>query len=261
MKLIKGAKGAAVSDLKSDLVKLGYPLSDKGQHKGVFGPKVDQTVRDFQKNNGLTVDGWAGAKTLAAIDRALAARIPVDSGDYFGARWIGVDLDLLGLSETDPRLVARYEPEWKKVGLPGYRGLAGTARAWCAIRMTKAFRQVGVIVKGLTAGAASFSRWGRKCAYWFGCALDIKHGKKGGRHVAFFLYWIDEKKKIAATLDGNRGNRFCVAVTDLSGKHDYCVSGPRWPSEEPDGQFVSMKDVLAKYPLLKVGSSGSASTR
>ncbi len=178
------------------------------------------------------------------------------SSDYFGARWIGLDLDLLGRSETDPALNARYVPEWKNVGLPGYKTLIGNAHAWCAIRVSSVLRRSKIVVKGLTAAAASLSKYGRKCPYWFGALLDILH-RGGGRHACFFLYWIDEKKKIAATLDGNRGNKFCVAITDLSGKGDTLKAGPRWPNDEQDGQLVSMAEVLAKYPHLKVGSSGT----
>lgn len=179
-----------------------------------------------------------------------------EPGDYFGARWIGLDLDLLGRNETDPELNARYVPEWKNVGLPGYKTLIGNAHAWCAIRVSAVLRRSKVIVKGLNAAAASLSNYGRKCPFWFGALLDIVH-RGGGRHACFFLYWIDEKKKIAATMDGNRGNLFCVARTDLSGSGDTLKNGPRWPTLEPDGQLVSMADVLAKYPHLKVGSSGT----
>ena len=230
--------------------------------------KFLQTEMNKQGEN-LKVDGDPGPKTQAALakfdvgivvtkqpaDDTLAPA-PVAEGDYFGAPWIGVDLDLLGRDESDKELNARYVPEWAKVGLPGYKSLMGNARAWCAIRVSKALRQVGINVKGLTAAASSMSKFGKKCPFWFGAGLDIKH-RAGGRHVCFFLYWIDEAKKIAATLDGNRGNKFCVARTDLSGSGDTLVTGPRWPNDAPDGMKVSMEDVLTKYPFLKVGSVGA----
>lgn len=173
---------------------------------------------------------------------------------------MGLDLDLLGRHESDPELNARYVPEWKNVGLPGYKSLEGNARAWCSVRCTSVLRRSKIPVKGLTAGAASHSKWGRKSPFWFGCTLDIVHAG-GGRHVCFFLYWIDEKKKIAATLDGNRGNRFCVARTDLSGAGDRLSTGPRWSNDWQDGQLVTMAEVLKAYPMFKVGGSGSGSTR
>lgn len=188
-------------------------------------------------------------------------------GQYFGARWIGVDLDLLGRNESDKELNARYVPEWAKVGLPQYKTLVGNTHAWCAIRNSKALRQVGIDVKGLTAAAASTSTFGRKCPFWFGALLDIQHtnseGRPAGRHTCFFLYWIDVEARICATLDGNKGNLFCVAKTNLSGRPgtDKLVSGPRWPKNEPDGHLVSKATVLAKYPNLKVTGSGGGGTR
>ncbi|XRG81086.1 peptidoglycan-binding domain-containing protein [Rossellomorea sp. GAMAL-10_SWC] len=34
---------------------------------GIFGPITDRAVRNFQKKNGLTVDGKVGAKTWAKL--------------------------------------------------------------------------------------------------------------------------------------------------------------------------------------------------
>ena len=34
---------------------------------GEFGPKTKQAVMDFQKANGLEVDGTVGAKTMTAL--------------------------------------------------------------------------------------------------------------------------------------------------------------------------------------------------
>lgn len=179
--------------------------------------------------------------------------------EYFGAPWVGANIDLLGLDETNPKLNARYVPEWKLEGLPGYKTLAGNRHAWCSVRANADRRKVKV--KGTnSAAASSWSKWGVACPYWFGAALPIKH-KSGGRHINDFLYWIDAKKKIAATLDGNKGNKFCVAATDLSGRKDILIPGPRWPKDWPEGQLVTMEEVLKKYPFLKVGASGSGGTR
>lgn len=212
---------------------------------GNFGPRTETESEKY--------DFTVTAKLKVAVPSK-----PLDPKDFFGATWVGIDLDLLGAKETNKELERRYETEWEKVGL-NYDDLIGRAHAWCILRMIKAYRQVGVTVKGLTAAAKSLSKWGKKCPYWFGAGLDIEH-KGGGRHAAIFLYWINEAKKIAATLDGNRNNEFNVFATDLSGKGDHLVSGPRWPSEWPDGFSPTMAEVLAVYPMLKVGGSGSSTT-
>lgn len=214
----------------------------------------------------LTVDGDLGSKTRAAllkyhidISASLAPVIappPIAQGDFFGAPWIGIDIDLLGRDETDKEMNARFVPEWALEGLSGYKTLAGNRHAWCSLLVNHKLRKAGV--KGTnSAGASSHSKWGKKSPFWFGATLDIQH-KSGGRHVNFFLYWIDEKKKLAATMDGNRGNKYCVAITDLSGRGDKLVTGPRWSNDVADGREVSMAEVLAKYPFLKVGSVGGS---
>lgn len=218
---------------------------------GDWGP-VSQSRAD-----GFDIDVIATEKEMPEI------LTPVVGGDYFGARWVNVDLDLLGRDESDPELNRRYAPSWIPLGLPQYKNLMGNAHAWCSVRIYKALKQLMISVKGITAAAASISGYGKKCPFWFGALLDIEHiddnGRVSGRHTCMFLYWIDKAKRIAATLDGNKGNLFCVAKTNLSGAPgcDRLKTGPRWPSEEPDGQEVSMAEVLAKYPHLKVGSKGN----
>lgn len=241
--------------------------------KSKFIADLQRLLNEYGASPRLVEDGLNGPKTQAALTKALAgkavkasdipklpAQKPVNKTDYFGAPWVGANIDLLGRYETDKALVERYEPEWANCGLKGYKGLAGTPRAWCALRENADRRKVGSETTD-SAAASSFSRLGVKCPFWFGAALDIKH-KSGGRHVCTFLYWIDEKKKIAATLDGNRSNQFGVFATDLSGKGDVLVSGPRWPKDWAEGSFVSKDEVLKKYPFLKVGSSNTGgSTR
>lgn len=221
-----------------------------------------------EQGEKLAVDGDPGPKTQLALSKfnvafqATRAAVPVpedvDPSEYFGAPWVGSNIDMLGRSETDPLLNSRYVPEWKLEGLPGYKTLAGNDHAWCSVKENADKRKVGV--KGTdNAGAASWSKWGKKSPFWFGSTLDIKH-KSGGRHVATFLYWIDEDKKIAAQYGGNQSNKLSIVSNDLSGKGDILVAGPRWPTDVADGQLVSKADVLAKYPFLKVGGVGGSTT-
>lgn len=182
-------------------------------------------------------------------------------GDYFGAPWVGANIDLLGRHESDPALNARYVPEWKIEGLPGYKTLVGNDHAWCSVRENADRRKVGVATTN-SAAAKSWSTYGEECPFWFGAALPIRHAS-GGRHICDFLYWIDEKKKIAAVLGGNQSNRFSVAQVNLSGNklgHDEVVPSPRWPRGYKGGRLIAMADVLKEYPHLKVGGS-MASTR
>lgn len=59
-----GSKGAEVTTLQLALNKTaGYSLNPDG----IFGPKTEAAVRDFQKSKGLSVDGIVGPKTWSAL--------------------------------------------------------------------------------------------------------------------------------------------------------------------------------------------------
>ena len=59
-----GSSGSEVRQIQQRLKAWGYY---KGTVDGIYGAKTRDAVRLFQKKNGLTVDGVAGPKTLAAI--------------------------------------------------------------------------------------------------------------------------------------------------------------------------------------------------
>lgn len=59
-----GSSGNEVKQIQQKLKEWGYY---KGNVDGVYGSKTQQAVKNFQKANGLKVDGIAGEKTLAAM--------------------------------------------------------------------------------------------------------------------------------------------------------------------------------------------------
>ena len=77
--LKKGATGSRVKLLQKALNKLGYSC---GTADGKFGSGTRNAVIRFQKANGLTADGAAGARTLKKIEARLAA---ITSGTQSGA--------------------------------------------------------------------------------------------------------------------------------------------------------------------------------
>ena len=60
--LSKGAKGAQVKNLQILLVGKGYSCGSAGAD-GDFGTNTDKALRQFQKDNGLEVDGYCGTNT------------------------------------------------------------------------------------------------------------------------------------------------------------------------------------------------------
>lgn len=63
-------RGDDVRDLQHRLNALGF---NAGHEDGVFGPLATAAVEDFQRNAGLNVDGVAGPRTVAALQRLARA--------------------------------------------------------------------------------------------------------------------------------------------------------------------------------------------
>ena len=81
-----GSRGEEVKQIQSKLKDWGYY---SGSVDGIYGIKTFNAVKDFQKKNGLTVDGIAGTKTLAALG------ITSNNSSSSGATSNKTDLNLL----------------------------------------------------------------------------------------------------------------------------------------------------------------------
>jgi peptidoglycan hydrolase-like protein with peptidoglycan-binding domain len=71
--LQKGDKGAAVKDLQTKLIALGYSCGKCGAD-GDFGSGTEAAVISFQKKNCLAADGQAGVNTMAKLNALYASR-------------------------------------------------------------------------------------------------------------------------------------------------------------------------------------------
>ena len=61
-----GSKGKDVVNLQVALMEAGYDVGDAGAD-GVMGPVTTAAVKQYQKDNGLSVDGVAGPQTLGSL--------------------------------------------------------------------------------------------------------------------------------------------------------------------------------------------------
>ena len=59
-----GSRGSEVTQIQTKLKRWGYY---NGNIDGIYGNQTLQAVKYFQRKNGLTQDGIAGPKTLAAM--------------------------------------------------------------------------------------------------------------------------------------------------------------------------------------------------
>jgi N-acetylmuramoyl-L-alanine amidase len=57
-------RGEDVSEIQSRLSSLGF---DVGKVDGIFGPKTEQAILDFQHNRGLAEDGKAGPEVVTEV--------------------------------------------------------------------------------------------------------------------------------------------------------------------------------------------------
>ena len=64
--LSKGSKGDEVVKLQNALIEAGYDVGSTGAY-GSFGSKTLAAVKQYQKDNGLQVDGIAGKNTLGSL--------------------------------------------------------------------------------------------------------------------------------------------------------------------------------------------------
>lgn len=59
----RGTKGPLAAAIQAALCEAGHSLEIDGE----FGPKTENALREYQKKNGLEVDGVAGPATYAKL--------------------------------------------------------------------------------------------------------------------------------------------------------------------------------------------------
>ena len=67
---------SGVGAIQDALIALGarIDLGAGAANRGIFGPRTEAAVEDFQRKAGIDVDGQVGEDTISALDRALAEK-------------------------------------------------------------------------------------------------------------------------------------------------------------------------------------------
>ncbi|MGC4122473.1 MAG: peptidoglycan-binding protein [Myxococcales bacterium] len=112
--LQRGMTGAAVKELQTALVKLGYLSSAKmATGPGTFGPATEAALKAFQSSHGVPSTGYYGPMTRAAMAKAgghaseVTAPTTTPSGSggnaaQVAARYLGRHANELKLANNDP---------------------------------------------------------------------------------------------------------------------------------------------------------------
>lgn len=152
-----GASGDAVTAVQRMLIALGYRQvvetraglrSKEIVADGAFGPQTEEVVMDFQRDEGLLVDGVVGPRTMAALQAAFARRqleLHAPGTDALGDAALNLAAsDLRGAAAvslasdgTAARLPFVRVPADKVPGYDGYDGMqlrADVAAAYTAAR-------------------------------------------------------------------------------------------------------------------------------
>jgi N-acetylmuramoyl-L-alanine amidase len=205
--LRSGSTGDAVRDLQQRLAAAGFvPL---GEDAGSFGPATEASVRAFQDERGIRVDGIVGPETWAAL---------VESGFALGDRL---------LYERRPNLrgddVAELQHRLNALGFDAGRadGILGPETA-TAIREFQ--RNTGLSVDGIV-GPETLRSLGRVGSAGSGSVAEVRerellrHPRRLRDHRVFVAVG-PEFQTLGDTIGRSLSALGAQTITDLSGEDD-----------------------------------------
>jgi len=104
----KGEKSERVKQLQKDLKDLGIWKSDT-QPDGVFGPSLENTVTQFQKDNKISIDGKVGVETLRKMLELKGDKDPNATIEKKYVRLINPTPEQAKEAGIDPELIKLYD--------------------------------------------------------------------------------------------------------------------------------------------------------
>ena len=251
-----GMSGDAVKQMQQKLKDLGYYT---GSVTGSFGNVTWEGVRKFQKANGLTADGVAGPKTLAAL-YGTTGGTSTGSGTGTGSTTTGssdtvtVNATLqVGSRGTD---VKNLQTRLKELGyLTGSAdGVFGTATETAV----KAFQKANSLTSDGVAGPRTLNRINSSSAVAASGSSSstvtndtstlLKYGMKNMQAIKDMQTRLTELKYYSGAITGNFGDLTFKAVKAFQSANGLTADG------------IAGKNTLTKLYATSAVAAGSGST-
>lgn len=139
-----GARGDDVKELQRLLIGRGFVIA----RDGIFGPATNAAVREFQGEQGLTVDSIVGPKTWAALLSGAAPRPDADPYRELPAGPFPSDSVM-----DEPTLWAKYgKIEWVAAPHPLEKRMVRVTNGWNKDHLTTVVVPQLIGIKGVPAG-------------------------------------------------------------------------------------------------------------
>ena len=251
-----GMTGSAVEELQRLLYQYGYYT---GNIDGIFGSGVLSAVKQFQRRNGLTVDGKAGSRTMAVLTsgNAIAKDAPTSSTTTLQSGSSGE-----AVKELQRQLRETYY----------YAGTIDGIYGADVTRAVKWFQaSAGLTVDG-KAGAVTQAALYNRTAKIFNGGIPVRNLASGDR--GYDVYVLQQKlaslNYLSITPSGYYGSDTVAAVKafqqanglNADGKAGAIVRRYLWPTivnnqEEEDNNNQGTVDDPYTERSLRLGSYGN----
>lgn len=233
---------------------------------GDFGPATLREVQAFQRKVGLPGSGKIGTITI----KELGLKLKTDN-KYLSVSdpvWMTELEKHRGKVETDAKFQEYMNPFWKKSGLD-FKGLVGSARAWCAL-----FVFMGLTIWGFKTPINSFrakawDNWGhsidwKKDGFPRGAIIRINHNgnctSASNNHLTTArgdctAEDLNKPNATFAEYGGNVSNMAKVAIRKVS-----TICYVAWPKEKKNGtQIPKPPRVTVSKNCTSTGSTNESS--
>lgn len=226
---------------------------------------LQDLIKDLQRalnfhGENLDVDGDPGAKTQSALAKYDAEIVLKEKPEISPVSieqappWYLEAQKYKGKVESDSAFQNYMNAFWAKIGLPGYKGLVGSARAWCALFVFMAVGVGGYKTGKLDASAISGDSFGQKIDWKAngiprGAIVRINHEanckESNSSHISFADGNCAPQDLGPGSninlFGGNQGNMVKVSAFPVA--HICTVS---WPSADAKGNPIALPGKILK---------------